>query len=119
MKGGIASWAVAELVGKATLLTRVPAALSTPERKLGIWDVIPWPELGKAALAAVAGAAGIFLLRAGTMRAWVRLPEGFIWRVLPLAVAGMLFVIGYMVVLYATGIRPLRALAGMRSRGAA
>jgi hypothetical protein len=119
MKGGIASWAAAELVGKATLLSRVPAALSTPERRLYVRDVIPWPELGKAALAAVAAAVGIFALRAGTVGAWVRLPEGFVWRVFPLAVAGLLFVIGYVAVLYATGIRPLRVLAGMRSRGAA
>ncbi|WP_224249158.1 lipopolysaccharide biosynthesis protein [Hyalangium gracile] len=119
MKGGIVSWAVAELVGKATLLARVPAALSTPEQRLRIRDVIPWPELGKAALAAVAAAVGIFALRAGTVSAWVTLPESFVWRVLPLAVAGLLFVIGYVAVLYVTGIRPLRVLAGMRSRGAA
>lgn len=119
MKGGIASWAVAELVGKATLLARVPAALSTPERPLRIQDIIPWGELSKASLAAVAAAAGIFALRAGTVSTWIRLPEGFIWRVLPLGVAGLLFVAGYIAVLYATGIRPLRVLAGMRSRGAA
>lgn len=119
MKGGIASWAVAEMVGKATLLVRVPAALSTPERPLRVQDVIPWAELGKAALAAVAAAVGIFALRAGTLSAWVRLPAGFVWRVLPLAVAGLLFVIGYVAVLYATGIRPLRVLSGMRSRASA
>ena len=119
MKGGIVSWAVAELVGKATLLARVPAALSTPERPLLIQDVIPWQALGKASLAAAAAAAGVFALRAGTVGAWVGMPEGFIWRALPLAVAGLLFVIGYMAVLYATGIRPLRALAGMRAARAA
>lgn len=119
MKGGITSWAVAELVGKVTLLTRVPAALSTPERPLLIRDVIPWQALGKASLAAFAAAAGVFALRAGTMSAWVGLPEGFIWRALPLAVAGLLFVIGYVAVLYATGIRPLRALAGLRPNRAA
>ncbi len=119
MQGGIASWALAELVGKATLLARVPAALSTPERRLRIRDVIPWSELGKAALAAIAAGAGIFALRAGLLGTWVGLPEGFFWRVLPLAVAGLLFVIGYVAVLYATGVRPLRVLAAMRARGAA
>jgi O-antigen/teichoic acid export membrane protein len=118
MKGGIVSWAVAELVGKATLLVRVPAALSTPERPLTLRDVIPWAELGKASLAACAAAAGVFALRAGLVGAWVGLPEGFIWRALPLAVAGVLFAIGYVGVLYATGIRPLRLLAGLRARGA-
>jgi O-antigen/teichoic acid export membrane protein len=118
MKGGIVSWAAAELVGKATLLARVPAALSTPERPLRIRDVIPWQELGKAALAACAAAAGVFVLRAGLMGSWVGLPEGFIWRALPLAVAGVLFAIGYVAVLYATGVRPLRILASLRARGA-
>jgi O-antigen/teichoic acid export membrane protein len=116
MKGGIASWAVAELVGKAMLLARVPAALSTPERRLVVRDVIPWQALGKAALAACAAAAAVFALRAGTVGAWVGLPEGFIWRALPLAVTGLLFAIGYVAVLYAAGIRPLRALAGMWPR---
>ncbi len=58
MQGGIASWALAELVGKATLLARVPAALSTPERTLRVRDVIPWRELGQAALAAAAAGGG-------------------------------------------------------------
>jgi O-antigen/teichoic acid export membrane protein len=118
MQGGIASWAVAELVGKLTLLARVPAALSTPERQLRIRDVIPWLELGKASAAAIAAAAGVFALRAGLVGAWGGLPEGFLWRALPLIVAGVLFVIGYVTALYATGIRPLRVLAGLRARGA-
>ncbi|MCP3143356.1 spore coat polysaccharide flippase ExoM [Pyxidicoccus xibeiensis] len=116
LMGGIGSWAVAELVGKAMLLTRVPAALSTPRLSLGIMDVIPWRELGKASLAAVAAAAGVFLLRAGAHGAWGHLPEGFLWRVLPLAVAGVLFATGYLVALYATGVRPLSVLAGLKPR---
>ncbi|MDC0707347.1 lipopolysaccharide biosynthesis protein [Stigmatella sp. ncwal1] len=117
MMGGVVSWALAEVVGKATLLVRVPAALSTPERKLGLRDVIPWTELGKAGLSAVAAGAAVFALRFGLLDAWGRVPEGFFWRMLPLAIAGVLFVIGYMAVLHATGIRPLRVLAGLRPRG--
>ncbi|WP_141331433.1 lipopolysaccharide biosynthesis protein, partial [Myxococcus sp. AB025B] len=52
MMGGIGSWAVAEVVGKVLLLTRIPAALSTPRRSLRLVDVIPWRELGRASLAA-------------------------------------------------------------------
>jgi O-antigen/teichoic acid export membrane protein len=118
MLGGIGAWAVAEVVGKVMLLLRVPAALSTPERKLGLWDVIPWPELGKAALAAGAAAVGVFILRAGARGAWGHLPVGFFWRVLPLGLAGVLFLIGYVVVLHITGVRPLSALAAMRPRRA-
>ncbi|WP_375773136.1 oligosaccharide flippase family protein [Archangium gephyra] len=118
MMGGVVSWALAEVVGKFSLLVRVPAALSTPERALRIRDVIPWRELGKASLAAVAAAVGVFLLRAGMVHTWSGLPEGFVWRALPLALAGLLFAMGYVGVLYATGVRPLSVLAGLRSRRA-
>ncbi|WP_395844894.1 lipopolysaccharide biosynthesis protein [Archangium violaceum] len=119
MMGGVVSWAVAEVVGKGALLVRVPAALSTPTRTLRIRDIIPWRELGKASLAAVAAAASVFLLRVGTVHAWNGLPEGLIWRALPLAVAGVLFAMGYVGVLYATGVRPLRLLGSLRARRAA
>ncbi|HEY0096782.1 MAG TPA: lipopolysaccharide biosynthesis protein, partial [Archangium sp.] len=92
--------------------------LSTPERALRIRDVIPWRELGKASIAAAAAAVGVFLLRAGTVHAWSGLPEGFVWRALPLALAGLLFAMGYVGVLYATGVRPLSVLASLRSRRA-
>ncbi len=118
MAGGIGSWALAEVVGKATLLWRVPAALSTPERPLRIRDVIPWRELGKASLAAAAAAGAVFVLRRGTEGAWGQLPEGFLWRALPLAVAGVLFAVGYVAVLHATGVRPLSVLASLRPRRA-
>ncbi|HEX5753969.1 MAG TPA: lipopolysaccharide biosynthesis protein [Archangium sp.] len=118
LMGAVVSWAVAEVVGKLSLLVRVPAALSTPEHALRIRDVIPWRELSKASLAAAAAAAGVFLLRAGTVHAWGGLPEGFLWRALPLALAGLLFCLGYVGVLYATGVRPLSVLASLRARGA-
>jgi hypothetical protein len=118
MMGGIGSWAVAEVVGKAMLLARVPAALSTPRRTLRLVDVIPWRELGKASLAAVAAAVGVFALRAAADGAWGHLPHGFLWRVLPLAVAGALFATGYLVVLYVTGVRPFTLLSGLRARRA-
>jgi O-antigen/teichoic acid export membrane protein len=118
LMGAVVSWAVAEVVGKLSLLVRVPAALSTPEHALRIRDVIPWRELSKASLAAVAAAAGVFLLRAGTVHAWGGLPEGFLWKALPLALAGLLFCLGYVGVLYATGVRPLSVLASLRARRA-
>ncbi|WP_395834046.1 lipopolysaccharide biosynthesis protein [Cystobacter fuscus] len=117
MMGGVVSWALAELVGKCSLLVRVPAALSTPSLRLRIRDIIPWRELGKASLAAFAAAAVVFVLRLGTEHAWGGLPEGFVWRTLPLAVAGLLFVLGYVGVLYATGVRPLGLLARARRGG--
>ncbi|NTX52632.1 spore coat polysaccharide flippase ExoM [Myxococcus sp. CA039A] len=116
LMGGIGSWAVAEVVGKAMLLVRVPAALSTPRRQLQLVDIIPWQALGRSALAAGAAGVAVFLLRAGAQGAWMQLPTGFFWRVLPLAVAGVLFCVGYVGVLYAAGVRPLTVLAGLRPR---
>ncbi|XXF80883.1 oligosaccharide flippase family protein [Myxococcaceae bacterium GXIMD 01537] len=118
MAGGIASWALAEMIGKGALLWRVPGALSTPERRLRIVDVVPWRALGKASLAAAAAALGVAALRLGFHERWGHLPEGFLWRVLPLAVAGLFFVAGYVGVLHVTGVRPLSALAALRSRRA-
>jgi O-antigen/teichoic acid export membrane protein len=118
MMGGIASWAVAEVVGKGVLLSFVPRALSTPARALRVREVIPWPELGRATLAAVAAAVGVFALRAGTASTWVALPEGLLWRAVPLLLAGALFALGYMGVLHATGVRLASVVASLRPRGA-
>ncbi len=116
MMGGIASWLLAEVIGKALLLAHVPGALSTPRQPLRLWEVLPWPELGKASLAAGAAAVAVFALRALTESTWGGLPEGLVWRALPLALAGFLFTVGYLGVLYATGVRPLSLLARLRPR---
>lgn len=119
MMGGVASWVIAEVVGKCSLLVRVPAALSTPNLTLRVRDIIPWRELGKASLAALAAGAGVFALRLGLEHTWSGLPQGFVWRVLPLAFSGVLFAMGYVGVLYATGVRPMGLLSALRSRRAA
>jgi O-antigen/teichoic acid export membrane protein len=116
MMGGIASWALAECVGKATLLVPLPRALSTPERPLSLRDVIPWRQLAQAGLAALAAALAVVLLRALAGAVWTGLPAGFVWRTLPLAVAGILFASGYVAVLHATGVRLLGLIAELRPR---
>jgi O-antigen/teichoic acid export membrane protein len=118
MMGGIASWAIAEAVGKATLLLKVPEALSPPEERVRLSGIIPWAAFGKASLAAAAAAVSVFVLRVVSERAWVDLPPGFLWRVLPLAVAGTLFGVGYLVVLWFAGVRPTQMLAVLRRRRA-
>jgi len=117
--GGIASWAIAEAVGKATLLLKVPEALSPPEERVRLSGIIPWAAFGKASLAAAAAAVSVFVLRVVSERAWVDLPPGFMWRVLPLAVAGTLFGVGYLTVLWFAGVRPTQMLAALRRRRAA
>ena len=116
MMGGIVSWALAECVGKATLLAPLPRALSTPERRLSLRDVIPWKQLGQAGAAALAAALVVVLLRALAGAVWTGLPAGFVWRTLPLAAAGILFATGYVTVLHATGVRLLGLIAELRPR---
>lgn len=116
MMGGIGSWALAEVFGKATLLVRVPAALSTPERRLKLRDVIPWLAICKALGAAGAAAMAVFALRVVSAHAFVGMPAGFVWRAIPLAVAGLLFGVGYLAVLWVAGVRPLSLLLAMRRR---
>jgi O-antigen/teichoic acid export membrane protein len=115
MLGGIASWALAEAFGKGLLLWRVPRALSTPSSRLTVARCIPWKDLGRASLAAVAAAAGVAGLRAVAGGAAAGWPEGLVWRAIPLAVAGILFLAGYLAVLRITGVRPLSVLQSLRS----
>ncbi len=126
MMGGILSYAIAEVVGKATLLLKVPEALSPPVAaasvenatlpRLKIRDVVPWADLGKASLAAVAAGAAVFGLRLLGPSIWASLPQGFVWRVLPLAVAGVLFAAGYLATLTVAGVRVLAVFDGLRRR---
>jgi len=114
MVGGIGSWALAEIFGKAVLLSRIPRALGSPFRRC-----LPWVSLAKASGAAALAAGGVVAVRAYAHPAYAGLPPGFLWRALPLGAAGVLFAIGYLAALRATGVRPLAALAGLRGRSAA
>jgi O-antigen/teichoic acid export membrane protein len=117
MMGGILSWAAAELVGKSTLLARVPSALGHQNGSglARIANVLPGRDLGRASLAAAGAALAVALLRGatpGTLAA--SLPEGVVRRGVPLAVVGLLFGMGYLALLRVAGVRPLSALAAFR-----
>jgi O-antigen/teichoic acid export membrane protein len=120
MMGGILSWAVAELVGKLTLLLRVPRALGLQEGSLlvRVGQVLPWRELGRASVGALGAALVVAGLREATPTMFAELPEGFLWRALPLAVIAMLFGSGYLAILRAAGVRPFSVLAALRRRPA-
>ncbi len=118
MLGGICAWASAEIIGKVTLLVRVPRALEHREGSLlvRIGRVLPWPALSRAALAAVGAGVAVGVLREATPAVFAELPRGDLWRALPLATVAVLFGVGYLVLLRVAGVRPLSVLATLRRR---
>jgi len=120
MFGGILSWALAECVGKLTLLLRVPHALGHDDGSLvmRIGRVLPWRDLGRASVGALGAALVVAGLREVTPTVFTGLPEGFVWRALPLAVVAALFGVGYLGILRAAGVRPFAVLGALRRRPA-
>ncbi len=120
MMGGIVSWALAELVGKLTLMSRVPKALGFTEGNVFVRfaQVLPVRELGRPLVAAVGAGLLVAGLRAALPALGAAVPPGFIWRVLPLAIGGALFAAGYLAFLRAAGVRPFAVLASLRRRPA-
>jgi len=117
MKGGLLSWAIAEAVGKGTLLWKVPEALSPSTHRVPLRAVIPWSAFARAAAAAGLAAAAVFWFQAGSHRvlaAQATLPATFAGRALPLALAGLIFLLTYLVGLCFTGVRPWQHLEFLR-----
>ncbi|MBI3182047.1 MAG: oligosaccharide flippase family protein [Myxococcales bacterium] len=118
MMGGIGSWAIAEVVGKGFLLARVPSALSTKQHPLGLGGMMPWASFGKAGAAALAAGAPVFVARWAWPDAWASLPASFGLRLLPLALAGLAFSVGYLLALRLVGVRVAGSLSLVLSRRA-
>lgn len=112
MTGGMASWAIAELVGTAVLMYRLPQALGSHSAPLSWRAVLPWKALGRAAAAAVVAAVGVPLLRTVELPG-LELPD-FFRRGVPLVVAALAFGCAYLVGLRIAGVRPQTLLAGFR-----
>ncbi len=115
MYGGIASWATAEVAGKALLLSRIPRALGVGGVPARLVDVIPFAALGKAAVAAVAAAGAVVGLRSLAPAPFPDLHPALLARAVPLALAFALFAVGYVAVLYMTGVRPGQLLRRARA----
>lgn len=120
MMGGIWAWLIAEIVGKAMLLWRVPYALSAPDRRRTFREIIPWRNLLRAGTAALAAGLAVFaarrLLPAAAPHA---LPDSLVARVVPLCVAAALFGAGYLVMLRVQGVRPFAVFSVLLRRRAA
>lgn len=106
MLGGVGSWMAAEVVGKSVLLARVPAALSTPGRRVRLAQLFPWPAMGKASLAAVLAGCGVLLVQFLAEPIVARLPHTFWYRLVPLSAVFGLFTLGYFTALQAVGVPP-------------
>jgi O-antigen/teichoic acid export membrane protein len=110
MIGAITSYAITEVIGKSVLMIRVPAALSTPEHPLTLKDVIPGIEIGRSVVAAAVGCVAVWLLRMVGAGYLPHMPVGFVFRVIPLLIAGVVFSVAYLAVLHAAGVRPFAFL---------
>ena len=76
--------------------------------------MLPWRDLTKAALAAASAAVGVALARAVSSPS--TLPEGLPWRLIPLFGDGALFGVGYLAILWLTGVRPAAVLGAFWRR---
>ena len=114
MYGGLASWVLAEALGKVVLFSRVPRALAPAGRRLPLARAVPWRELLRAAGAA--GAAGLAVVAARHLGGGLlgHLPAGLPWRLLPLAAVCALFGLGYLASLVAGGVRLQAIVEGLR-----
>ncbi|MEN9796674.1 MAG: hypothetical protein RL653_370 [Pseudomonadota bacterium] len=101
MQGAICAWLAVEVLGKASLLWRLPSALGTGETRCPLRRLVPLPDLGRAAAAAVS---------ASTVAAlFVRGAPGT-HGIGSLAAAGLLFSAAYATALRLQGIRPASLL---------
>ena len=101
MVGAIGGWLVAEVMGKASLLWRLPAALSTGDGRCRLRSLIPARALSGAGAAAAASG----LLTWSVVRG---VPQGLA----ALAASGLLFAASYAAGLRLQGVRPLALLRG-------
>jgi O-antigen/teichoic acid export membrane protein len=120
MRGGIWSWLIAEIIGKASLLVRVPYALSAPERRRTFREIIPWRNVGRAGIAALSAGLAVFAVRRLIPFAAPHvLPDSLVARVVPLLVATVLFGVGYLAALRVQGVRPFAVFSVLLRRRAA
>lgn len=120
MMGGIWAWLIAEVAGKAMLLIRVPFALSAPDKRRSLIEVLPWKNLGRAAVAALFAGGAVFAVRRLVPFASPHaLPDSVLWRVLPLMIAFVLFGVGYLAMLRVQGVRPFAVFSVLLRRRAA
>jgi O-antigen/teichoic acid export membrane protein len=107
LMGGILAWAVAECIGKAVLMARVPRALGIAFR-----EVLPWTVLGRVALTSVTAALVLLVLRRAGLEPAGGMPTplatgsrllAWLWKAGPLCLQATLFGLIYVGGLLALG----------------
>jgi O-antigen/teichoic acid export membrane protein len=101
MVGAIAGWLMAELLGKASLLWRLPAALSSETFRCRLRGLVPMRALAGAGAAAAASG----------LLTWVAV-RGLTQGLPALAASGLLFAACYAAGMRLQGVRPLSLLGG-------
>jgi O-antigen/teichoic acid export membrane protein len=114
--GAAASYVAAEYCGRAFLAWRIPASLSTPDRRVRLGELIPFARLartGATALVLAAVGAGVLHVAA---RAYVATGTTFLQRAVPLAIAGTAFAIGYFTFIALSHVSVPGAIGGALAR---
>jgi hypothetical protein len=101
MQGAIGAWLAVEVLGKVSLLWRLPSALGSGGTRCPLLQLVPLADLGRAAVAAVSAALVAALFIRGTPGT-----HGAV----SLSVSGVLFSAAYATALRLQGIRPTSLL---------
>ncbi len=116
MAGGIASWAIAELIGKASLMARIPKALSSEGRTVTWKETLPGRSLLQAGSSAVGMAMCLPLVRQSFQPALTRIESHTLQSLTTMAVLGVVFLAGYLAALKYQGIDVLALVSSLRKR---
>jgi O-antigen/teichoic acid export membrane protein len=105
MRGAMVGYLLGECLGRVLLLARIPAALSTAERRLTMRDAVPWGALWRALCCAVVAAAAALLATRLAGEYLTTVTSGGVRRALPLLMALSCFALTYLTLLWCTSVR--------------
>ena len=113
LMGGVVSWLIAEGVGKALLVGRLPRALQLRSARQ-LLGLVPLQDGLRATIGAGVSVAVMLVWDRIIAGHFDSLPHTFFWRLFPVASDAVVFTLTYVMVLHAQGIRVLRVLSLFR-----
>jgi hypothetical protein len=111
--GGVVSWLIAEGVGKALLVGRLPRVLQLRSARQ-LLGLVPLRDGLRAAIAAGVSVAVMLVWHRVIAGRFEFLPHTFFWRLFPVGSDAAVFGLTYAMVLHAQGIRVLRIFSLFR-----